>query len=87
MDDKNTTKLIIELLNAGDYDAQKLSSLLKTEQKNRKDVSAIIEDVWPEMLTDEARHDLCEALVKTDVRPQVICEQIYLPWVSNGGFQ
>lgn len=84
VEDKNTTKLIIELLNAGDCNAQELGSLLRTEQKNRKDVSEIIGEVWPEMVTDKARHGLCEALVKTDVRPQVICERIYLPWVSIG---
>lgn len=75
-------KLLVELLNAGNCDTEELYSLLKTEQKNRKNVSEIISEIWPEMVTDKARHNLCEAMVKTDVRPQTVCEQIYLPWVS-----
>lgn len=79
---ENSTKLIVELLNAGDYDVRELGSLLRTERRNRKDVSKIIGDVWPEMVTDKARHGLCEVLIETDVRPNVVCEHVYLPWVG-----
>lgn len=80
----NTTKaIIIEMLNAGDCDAQELGSWLKSEEKNGKDVSEIIGEVWPEIVTDEARHGLCEALVDIDVKPHFIFEQIYLPWVRK----
>lgn len=80
---ENAIKLIVEMLNAGDYDAGELLSALQTERNNRKDVSEIIGDVWPEIVTDRARHGFCEALVQTDVRPQIICEEIYLPWVCT----
>lgn len=80
-DHENTTKIIVELLNTEDNDPQELYSLLKTEQMNHKGVLEIIRDVWPEMITDRARHNLCEALVKTDVKPHIVCEQIYIPWV------
>lgn len=49
---------------------------------NHKCVLEIIRDVWPEIITDRARHNLCEALVKTDVQPHIVCEQIYIPWVG-----
>jgi len=80
---ENAIKQIIEMLNAGDYDAGELFSTLKTERSNRKDVSEIIGDVWPEIVTDKARHGFCEALVEIDVKPQIICEEIYLPWVCT----
>lgn len=82
-DDGNTTKLIVELLSSGDFEMDKLCSLLKTELKNRPDVSEIIGDVLPRIITDTARHGLCEALLKTNVEPQVVCKQIYLPWVNE----
>ncbi|XP_025207678.1 uncharacterized protein LOC112603366 [Melanaphis sacchari] len=77
---ENAIKQIVEMLNAGDYDAEELFSVLQIELRNRKDVSEIIGDVWPEIVTDNARHGFCETLVKIDVKPQIICEQIYLPW-------
>jgi len=80
---ENATKQIVEMLNAGDYDAGDLLSALRIERNNRKEVFEIIEDVWPEIVTDRARHGFCEALVETDVRPQIICEEIYLPWVCT----
>jgi len=80
---ENTIKKIVEILNAGDYDEEELFLVLQTELRNRKDVLEIIGDVWPEIVTDRARHGFCEALVKTDVRPQIICEHIYLPWVCT----
>ncbi|XP_026810561.1 uncharacterized protein LOC113552081 [Rhopalosiphum maidis] len=80
---ENAIKKIVEILNAGDYDKEDLFSVLQTELRNRKDVLEIIGDVWPEIVTDRARHGFCEALVKTDVRPQIICEQIYLPWFET----
>ncbi|VVC38416.1 Hypothetical protein CINCED_3A024146 [Cinara cedri] len=80
---ENITKVIIELLNNGNCcNLQELCSLLTTEQKNRKDVSEIIRNIWPELVTDKARHGLCELLVKTNVRPHIICEQIYTPWLK-----
>lgn len=78
---KNAIKQIIDMLNAGDYDVGELFLVLKTDLKNRNDVSEVIRDVWPGIVTDRARHSFCEALLKADVRPQIICEQIYLPWV------
>lgn len=69
-------------MNTEDYDPQELYSLLKTEPMNHKSVSEMIRDVWPEMITDRARHNLCEALIKTNVKPHIICEQIYIPWVG-----
>lgn len=83
VDRGNVIKLIVEVLSSGDFNVQKLSSLLKTELKNRPEVLEIIGKVWPEIITDTARHGLCEALIKTDVKPQIICEHIYLPWVSK----
>lgn len=80
---ENAIKQIVEMLNAGDYDTKELFSALQTERSNRKDVSEIIGDVWPEIVTDKARHGFCEALVQTDVRPQIICEEIYLPWFKT----
>ncbi|KAL4148475.1 hypothetical protein QTP88_002708 [Uroleucon formosanum] len=80
---ENATKQIVEMLNAGVYDGGELLSALQTERNNRKDVSEIIRDVWPEIVTDRARHGFCEALVETDVRPQIICEEIYLPWFKT----
>jgi len=80
---ENGIKQIVEMLNAGDYNAGELFSALQTELSNRKDVSVIIGEVWPEIVTDKARHGFCEALVQTDVRPQIICEEIYLPWVCT----
>lgn len=80
---ENAIKQIVDMLNSGDYDAGELLCTLQAERRNRKDVSEIIGDVWPEMVTNRARHGFCEALVETDVRPQVICEQIYLPWVCT----
>lgn len=83
-DYENISKVVIDLLNSGDCcNTQELYSLLSTEQKNEKDMSDIIKDVWPKMISDKARHNLCEALVKTDVKPHMICEQIYTPWVSE----
>lgn len=35
------------------------------------------------MITDKARHGLCEALVTTSVQPQIICEQTYMRWVGE----
>lgn len=80
---ENVIKLIVELLNAENCDTEELYSLLKIELKNRKDVSEIISEIWPEMVTDKARHRLCEFLIKTDIRPQIVCERIYIPWVSR----
>lgn len=85
--DRNTTKhlssWIVELLSPGDFELDKLCSLLNTELKNQLDVSEIIGNVLPRIIKDTARHDLCEALLKTNVEPQVVCKQIYLPWVSE----
>lgn len=80
---ENAIKQIVEMLNAGDYDTGELYTVLQTERSNRKDVSEIIRDVLPEIVTDRARHDFCEALVDTDVKPQIICEHIYLPWFKT----
>lgn len=81
--DGNASKLIVELLNPGGFEMDKLCSLLKTELKNQPNVSEIIDNVLPKIITDKARHDLCEALLKTNVEPQIVCKQIYLPWVSK----
>lgn len=80
---KTAIKQIIDMLNAGDYDAGELFLVLQTELRNRNNVSEVIGDVWPEIVTDRARHGFCEALLKTDVRPQIICDQIYLPWFET----
>lgn len=82
-DNEDTIKVIIELLNAGDYNTQELYDLLKIKQRDQKNISEIIINIWPEMVTDRARHNLCEALIKNDVRPYIICEQIYMPWVCK----
>lgn len=82
-DNKDTIKVIIELLNNGDYNPQELNDLLKFKQNHQKNISDIIIDIWPEMVTDKARHNLCEALIKTDARPHIICEQIYTLWVCK----
>lgn len=83
VDHGNIIKLIVEVLNSGDFNVQKLCSLLKTELKSRPEVLEIIGEVWPEIITDAARHSLCEAFIKIDVKPQIVCEHIYLPWVSE----
>lgn len=83
LDNEDIVKVIIELLNADEHNSQELYNLLRTKQIDKKKTSKIIRDVWPEIVTDKARHNLCEALIKTEVRPHIICEEVYVPWVSH----
>jgi len=73
------------MLNAGEYDAREMCALLNTERRNRPDVSELIGEVWSEIVTDKGRHGLCEVLIEVDVKPQYVCQQVYLRWVSEIG--
>ncbi|XP_050436397.1 uncharacterized protein LOC126843110 isoform X3 [Adelges cooleyi] len=80
---KNSTKLIVEMLATDKCDAKKLADLIKLEKTRRNDVSDLIAEILPDIVTDIGRHRFCEAIVKINEHPQVVFDQIYTPWLKT----
>ncbi|XP_050533640.1 uncharacterized protein LOC126901288 [Daktulosphaira vitifoliae] len=71
------------MITAGKWNLEELAELLISERNRRNDILDLLDEVWPEMVTDTNRHRFCEVLVKIKELPEVICQKAYIPWFKT----